>query len=148
MPLNIGNATKRQIIAFFVSSKVFQLFWNLGRWNCFKLRVDLLEPPWRIQLKFKIFCFWTLKFLKLKERDWKYFACTGYHIWSTKCVTIEQQLICICLTSLRAVSALQKNLFIFVDLLSKMQIWLMQNFIFSKNQKFLVLELLFQMVLY
>ena len=39
------------------------------------------------------------------------------------------------MTSLRVVSALQKNLFIFVDLLSKMQIWLMQNFIFSKKSE-------------
>ena len=48
---------------------------------------------------------------------------------------MEQQLICICVTSMRVVSAIQKNLFIFVDLLSKMQIWLMQNFSFSKKSE-------------
>ena len=38
----------------------------------------------------------------------------------------------ICLTSLKFVSAFQKILFIFVDLLSKIRIWMMQNFTFSK----------------
>ena len=38
----------------------------------------------------------------------------------------------ICLTSLEFVSVFQKSVFIFIDLLSKIRIWMMQNFTFSK----------------
>ena len=53
-------------LCFFVLSKVFQLFWNFGKWNCFKLRVDSLQPPMNNSAEIQGFLFLNVKILQIE----------------------------------------------------------------------------------
>ena len=69
---NQRNVKKMQ---WFVSSKVYQHFWNSNTSNCFKTRVYLLEPPHQ-QLKSKS-RFWSFSTIKYFKLNWCNIECLG-----------------------------------------------------------------------
>ena len=118
-------------------------------WNCFNLRFDLLDPPMKNWSEIRSFSlFERQNAANLNERGLQCFRGTWYQSWTTHDFTIQQELVERCLESFSFVFILQMIQCIFVDLLSKSEFCWCKNSHFPKFQKFLVLELLFQMVSY
>ena len=87
--LRIWRSNKNfQNLRYFVSWKVYQLFWNFNRWNSFKLRVNLsglLINSWNENQEFSVF--WITKCFKLQSWYLICFEGTWSEMWSTQNLT-------------------------------------------------------------
>ena len=146
MPPNSGKPTKSQIIALFCFIEGISIFLKNKQRKIQQIEGQFAGTPHKqLRENSRIFSLWTTKCLKSQMKRIEMLWGIWNKIWAQKQSTIDLELSHRPLMSLSFASVFQIIKLIFVDLLSKSEICWCKNSHFPNFQKFLELELLFQM---